>query len=137
VDNISFIILCFTGYPFGNQEERDTPVQAGTQTILPLQKMKEDLDYTVSIMRNVYLHRLAAPLRPILVLISRALLLFFLLFPRFSLAAQDRNAYKVRLIDALEPIYASASNAGLEVLLQADTLNPDERLDDESAESSN
>jgi uncharacterized Zn finger protein len=43
----------------------------------------------------------------------------------------------VRLMDALEPIYASASNAGLEVLLQADTLNQDERLDDESAESSN
>jgi hypothetical protein len=40
-------------------------------------------------------------------------------------------------MDALEPIYASASNAGLEVLLQADTLNQDERLDDESAESSN
>ncbi len=42
-----------------------------------------------------------------------------------------------RLMDVLERIYTSASNTGLEVLLQADTLNPDERLDDESAESSN
>jgi len=43
----------------------------------------------------------------------------------------------VRLMDALERIYASASNAGLEVLLQADTLTQNERWNDESAESHN